>query len=380
MPAAARLARPPKVAIVTDWLTDFGGAERVLLAWRQLYPEAPIFTTFYRPENLPQFAGADVRTSYLQKIPGAARRHRLFYPLMPAAVEQFDLDAYDIVLSSSSTGCSKGVITRPETLHVCYCHNPSRALWDGSHGYGQLHSFNPLARLLIPGQLKELRIWDRCAADRVDVFLANSETVAKRIAKYYQREATVLHPPVDCAAFAPAEKVAAGEYFLAVGRWIPYKRFDLVIAAANKLGVPLKIVGGGPEEARLRQLAGPTVELVGRVSEEELKKMYAECRALIFPQLEDFGLTAVEVQAAGRPVVAYRAGGALETVVPNRTGIFFAEQTVESLADALQKAAATKWVPATIRKNAARFDLPVFQKKFAEFVAGEYEKHRARFG
>ena len=358
-----------RIALVHDWLTDFGGAERVLLALHELYPDAPIFTTFYRPENLPQFANADIRTSYLQKIPFAAKHHRLFFPFMPAAIEQFDLDEFDVVISDTSSGCAKGVITKPSTLHICYCHNPNRALWDGSHEYLRLHqrSFNWLARKFIPSQLMKMRVWDRAAADRVDEFVANSHFVAKRIAKYYQREAEVIHPPVETKSFQPSDKKPAN-YFLAVGRLIPYKRFDLAIQAANVLGIKLRIVGTGPEEARLHSIAGPSVQFFGAVSEETLQRMYAECQALIFPQVEDFGLTAVEVQASGRPVIAYRGGGALETVISNRTGVFFGEQTVSSLANAMEKVAKTRWVKKTILKNAERFDVDKFKKRMDEFV------------
>jgi glycosyltransferase involved in cell wall biosynthesis len=358
-----------KVALVHDWLTDFGGAERVLLAFHEIFPDAPIFTTFFRPENLPMFADADIRTSYLQKIPFAAKHHRLFFPFMPAAVESWDFSEFDLVISDSSSGCSKGIITKPETTHICYCHNPNRVLWDGAHEYLRLHekNYNWLARRLIPRQLMKMRIWDRVAADRVDHFIANSEFVAQRIQKYYQREAEVIHPPVETKQFFPSEEKAKN-YFLAVGRLIPYKRFDLAIQAANVLGVKLRIVGVGPEEKRLRAMSGPTVQFFGKVSEEILQRMYRECRALIFPQVEDFGLTAVEVQASGRPVIAFRGGGALETVRPNYSGMFFSEQTVSSLADAMQRTLKKRWVKKSIVKNAERFDTDKFKKRILEFV------------
>ena len=369
-----------KVALVHDWLTDFGGAERVLLALHGLYPDAPIFTVFYRPDNLPQFADADVRTSYLQKIPFARNHHRLFLPLMPAAVEQFDLGEFDVVISSTSSGCAKGVITKPDALHICYCHNPNRVLWDDSHGYFKLHrqNFGWLARRLIPRQLLKLRIWDRVAADRPDKMIANSKFVARRIQRYYSRSAEVIYPPVETHQFQPTDKKPVN-YFLAVGRLIPYKRFDLAIQAANVLGVKLDEYdrGTGPDEARLRSLAGETVQFFGSVSEETLARMYAECRALIFPQIEDFGLTAVEAMASGRPVVAFRGGGACESVVARRTGIFFAKQTVSSLADALQQAQKIRWVKKSIAKHAERFDVRVFQKRMADFVA---EKWKERVG
>lgn len=363
------LNRKLRIALVHDWLTDFGGAERVLLALHELYPDAPIYTSFYRPENLPQFKDAEVVTSYLQKIPGARQRHRLFFPFMPAAIEQFDFSRFDVVISSTSSGCAKGIITKPSTLHICYCHNPNRALWDGSQEYLRLHShkYGWLARKLIPHQLMKMRIWDRVAADRVDYYVANSNYVAQRIKRYYQREAEVIYPPVELKNYQPSDKSPAS-YFLAVGRLIPYKRFDLAIQAANVLELKLRIVGTGPEEKRLRSIAGPTVSFLGKIPEEQLQRMYAECQALIFPQEEDFGLTAVEVQASGRPVIAYKAGGALETVVANKTGIFFAQQTVSALADAMQKALKIKWVPKSIAKNVERFDAVRFKKQIDELV------------
>lgn len=387
------MSRKLKIALVADWLTDFGGAERVLLVLHEMYPDAPIYTTLYRPENLPQFTKADVRTSYLQSVPGAAKKHRYFLPFMPTAIESFDLDEYDVVISSTSSGCAKGVITKPGTLHICYCHNPSRALWDESHAYQRLHRFGWIARQLIPRQLKKMRIWDRVASDRVDTFVTNSQFVARRIEKYYQAEAEVIYPPVETRKYQIQSAVAdpadpakiekkdkPGSYFLAVGRLIPYKRFDLAIQAANVLGVKLRIVGTGPEETRLKSIAGPTVSFFGAVSEEILRKMYAECRALIFPQTEDFGLTAVETMAAGRPVIAFRSGGALETVVPNRTGLFFAEQTVSSLADAMQKIQKIRWIKKSIQKHAERFDSAKFKKKMDELVQTRYAEWRKVMG
>ncbi len=361
-----------KIALVHDWLTDSGGAERLLLALHELYPDAPIYTTLYRGDQLPQFAKADVRTSYLQSIPFAAKHHRFLLPLMPAAVESFDLSGYDVVISSTSSGCAKGVITKPETLHICYCHNPSRVLWDESHAFQRIHQPGWLARRLIPRQLKKLRIWDRLAADRVDTFVTNSKFVARRIAKYYQREAEVIYPPVDTSLYTPAEK--AGSYFLAVGRLIPYKRFDLAIQAANVLGLKLRIVGTGPEAKRLQNIAGPTVKFYGTVSDETLRRMYSECKALIFPQVEDFGLTAVEVQASGRPVIAYKGGGVLETVVAGRTGLLFKDQTVAALGDAMQRASKTRWVKKSIQKHAQRFDIIKFKKQMDEYVKAAWKE------
>jgi len=366
-----KVNKKPKVAIVVDWLTDMGGAERVVWAMHEIWPDAPIYTTLHRPENFKDWQSLDIRTSYLQRWPFAAKHHRYTLPFMPAAIESLDLDDYDIVVSSSSSGCAKGIITKATTLHACYCHTPNRVLWDDCHSFQSLHKLSWWQRLIVPGQLRDLRMWDRCAADRVDHFIGNSHFVAKRIKKYYQRDAEVIHPPVDTINYNLAEKT--GNYFLAVGRLIPYKRFDLAIQAANVLGVKLRIVGTGPEEARLRGMAGKHVTFMGKVSEAQLQRMYGECQALIFPQVEDFGLTAVEVQACGRPVVALRAGGALETVVPNRTGILFAEQTVSSLADAMQRATTHRWIKKSIQKHADSFDINVFKKKLHDSVMQQWE-------
>lgn len=298
----------------------------------------------------------------MQKIPQAPKYHRFLLPWMPAAIEQFDFSDFDLVISSTSSGCAKGILTGPQTTHICYCHNPSRVLWDGSQQYIQLHRPNFLLRHLIPRQLTKMRIWDQVAASRVDSFLANSQFVAARIKKYYQREAQVIYPPVELTKFQPTESPPK-DYFLAVGRLIPYKRFDLVIAAAKRARIQLKIVGTGPELQSLKNQAGGAVEFCGQVSEAVLQKMYAECQALIFPQVEDFGLTPVEVNASGRPVVALQQGGACEVVVPNKTGIFFAEQTAESLAEALQRVQKKTWNEKLIRQNAERFQLQNFQKQ-----------------
>lgn len=361
------MAHKLKVALVHDWLVDFGGAERLLLALRALYPAAPIFTAFYDATKLPQFQDAQIQTSYLQKIPFAKERHRFFLPFMPAAIEQFDLSAFDLVISSTSSGCAKGVLTSSKTTHICYCHNPSRVLWDRCQAYLKLHQPNFLLRKLLPRQLTKLRIWDRVAADRVDYFLANSNFVAQRIRKYYQREAEVIYPPVETAKFLPSGEPPR-DYFLAIGRLVPYKRFDLIVAAANKLKLNLRVVGTGPELARLQALAGPTVRFLGQVSESLLRKMCAECQALIFPQVEDFGLTPVEVNASGRPVIAFAQGGACESLLPNKTGVFFPQQEVGSLVQAIEHLRKRHWNARVLAKQAARFDSRHFQAQISAFV------------
>ena len=360
----------PRVAIVADWLVSLGGAERVLEALAELYPKAPIYTPLYNKQLFPQYEKR-VRTSYLQRIPFALKHHRLLVPCMPRAVESWDFSKFDIVISSSSSGMSKGIITGISTHHICYCHTPPRYLWDNANAYIGLHRPGLFSRLLLPGQLMRLRLWDTLASQRVDTFIANARIVSDRIQKYYRRESTVIYPPVDCSAYlhSTAKKK---DYFLAVGRLIPYKRFDLVIGAANALKVPLRIVGTGPEKKRLQKMAGPTVTFLEHISDDQLASMYAQCTALVFPQVEDFGLTAVEVQAAGRPVVAFQKGGALETVIPNRTGVFFNEPTIAALAAAMKKVQTLRTTKAVMQKNARRFDKLKFQKEMHKVVLSRY--------
>lgn len=349
-----------KVAITTDWLNSFGGAERVLVELHGMFPEAPIYTSVYDPSGLPDFMqGWDVRPSFLQRVPFARRRHQWFLPLMPLAFEQFDLREYDLVLTTNSA-CAKGVITRPDAVNLCYCHTPSRYLWDLYHEYTRDHR----GRALIAPLAHWLRLWDRLAADRVDHFIANSNEVAARISKHYRRGAEVVYPPVDVERFTPNGKHPE-DFYLAVSRLVPYKRIDLAIEACNRLGRRLLVVGDGPERRRLEALAGPTIEFLGKRADEDLADLYARCRALIFPGHEDFGIVPVEVQAAGRPVVAYGRGGAAETVVDGVTGVLFERQSFAEVSRALERLDRIAPVAEACRRNAMRFDAAVFRRHFA---------------
>lgn len=365
-----------RTALVHDWLTNLAGSERVLLALHELYPEAPIYTSVFVPEEFPTLRHADVRTSFLQRIPGAKKKHQAFPWLRTVAFEGFDLSGYDVVISSSHAE-SKGVITRPETLHICYCYTPIRYYWSGYHHYlanPRFGALNPLVKAVLPYMANYLRIWDRCAADRVDLFVAISEHVAHRIRKYYRRDAEVIHPPVDTSWLHPSERVE--DYFLVVGRLIPYKRTDLVVEAFNRLGLPLKIAGTGSEMESLRRMARPNVEFLGRVSDAELAELYSRCLALVFPQEEDFGIVPLEAMAAGRPVIAYRAGGALETVREGLTGVFFERQEPESLMEAVRRFDPGYFDPLLIRRHAMRFDTSVFKDKFSRYVRDAWERFR----
>ena len=366
-----------RVAIVHDWLNQVGGAERVLSVLKELYPQAPIYTSIYWPEVMPpHFRSWDIRLSFMDKLPLVKRRHQLFLPLYPLAFESFDLRDYDLVISNKSGFCH-GVITRPETLHLCYCLTTTRYLWD-FHGYVQREGVSRLARVFLAPLLFYLRLWDRAAADRVDYFLAISRAVQRRIAKYYRRDSIVIHPPVDTASygayFSPDDHA---DYFLIASRLIPYKRVDLAVRAFNELGLPLTVIGDGRDRPRLEALARPNIKFTGRVSEEELKRYIARCRAFIFPGLDDFGIAPVEAQAAGRPVIAYAGGGALDTVVEGVTGAFFYEQTPQSLAEAVRHFDERSFDPETIRRHAARFDREAFKRKLSRFIEEKYAAYIA---
>lgn len=354
-----------KVAITTDWLNSFGGAERVLVELHRMFPEAPLYTTVYDPAGLPDFMqGWDVRPSFLQRIPLARRRHQWLLPLMPVAFRSFDLSAYDLVITASSA-FSKAVVTRPDATNLCYCYTPPRYLWDLRDQYVR-GVMRPVTEPLV----RHLRAKDLEAAAGVDHFVAISDHTADRVRRHYGRDPAVVYPPVDVRRFAEVPE-EPGDAYLVVSRLVGYKRVDLAVEACNRLGRRLVVAGGGPELERLRRLAGPTVEMLGKVGDAELPALYARSRALLFPGLEDFGIVPVEAQAAGRPVVAYGAGGALETVVDGRTGVFFPHQTAESLADAIVRLEETSIDAGTCRANAARFDAMHFRAG----LAAELDRH-----
>lgn len=368
---------PLKTALVHDYLAQAGGAERVAAVLHDMFPDAPLYTSVYDPKaTLACFADMDIRTSFLQNWPIATRRlHKLALPYYPGAFEQFDLSAYDLVLSNT-TSFAKGVLTGPETCHVCYCHTPARFAWRPQEYLAQSQT----ARLLSPfmqGMLRNLRAWDFASAQRVDYFVAGSYNSARRIHKYYKREASaVIYPPVETHKYAPVSPDQVGSHFLVVSRLVGYKRVDLAIDACNKTRAELRIVGTGPELGILRRKAGPTVRFLGRLPDVDVAAEYARCRALIFPGEEDFGLTPLECMASGRPVVAYQGGGALETVIEGRTGLFFAEQTVDSLASALQAARAMDFDPETLQMHARRFDRSVFTAQMRQFLDVALAEHR----
>ncbi|MAG36715.1 MAG: glycosyl transferase [Dehalococcoidia bacterium] len=350
-----------------------GGAERVLEVLHEVFPEAPVYTSMYEPALVsPSFGRMEVHTSFMQRLPFATRRHQAFLPFYPAAFEQFDLSGYDVVLSMSSAW-SKGVVTQPETCHVCYCLTPMRFAWQ-SHAYAAQERIPRWSNWLLPHILTWLRTWDAVTAQRVDAFAAISRAVATRITKYYRRSAAILHPPVDTQRYEPSDERES--YFLVVSRLIPYKRIDLAVRACTELGLPLKVVGTGRDRTRLQSAAGPTVEFLGRLPDDTIRGLMARCRALLFPGEEDFGLTPLEVQASGRPVIALARGGALETVADGATGLLFPEPTVESLAAALTGFRDTEFDARVIRRRAVRFDTSHFKRRLRQFVAERWAAHQ----
>ncbi len=366
------------MALVHDYLIQDGGAERVLMALHEIWPEAPVYVLMHdRGRANPAFRSWDIRTSFLQKIPFGMRRYQWLLPLMPTATESYNLSEYDVVISSSSA-FAKGIITKPETLHISYCHTPTRYLWTDSLSYVEELRAPKIIKGLLPPVLSYLRLWDRLSSDRVGVFVANSETVADRIRKYYGRDSVVIHPPVEVESFYVSKDI--GNYYLIGGRLVSYKRFDIAVKAFSELNIPLKIFGEGPELNHLRSLAKANVEFLGRISEEEKRRLYSRCVAFLHPQVEDFGITAVEAMASGRPVIAYRRGGAMETVLPGVTGVFFNEQTWENLAHTIIRFKPELFNGEIIRQHAFAFGQARFGSAMKELVQKEWATFCARRG
>jgi len=357
-----------RVALVHDYLNQYGGAERVLETLSTLFPQAPIYTLFYDEKRTGYaFAKNDIRTSFLQNLPRIKGAHHFFPLLMPIAVESFDFSEYDLVISDSAS-YAKGIITGTNTFHLCYCHTPTRYLWQDSANYTEDKRYPYLLKFGIPLAASYLRLWDRQAAQRPNAILANSRFVQKRIKKYYKRDSRVINPPVNFSIFSEGE---SSDYFLIVGRLVPYKRFDIAVEACTRLSIPLKIIGRGPAYNHLRRIAGPTVEFVGLVSENILPEYYRNAKALLFPQEEDFGITALESMASGKPVIAYGKGGALEIIEEGKTGIFFGEQTPDSLIGAIESFNTTTFDSSEIRKFAEQYDI----KYFLHNIMEEINKH-----
>jgi glycosyltransferase involved in cell wall biosynthesis len=363
-----------RIAIVHDYLAQAGGAERVVEAMHDVFPSAPVYTSVYDPEaTLPSFKTMDIRTSSLQRWARNSRVHKFALPFYPAAFESFDMTGYDVVLSST-TGFAKGVITGPETCHVCYCHTPARYAWR-YHEYVEQGGYGSTAKRVLPYLVHRLRSWDYASAQRVDYFVSNSYNVARRVQKFYGRPSEVLYPPVSTSRFRVLERPSE-EFLLVVSRLIGYKRIDLAVEACTRLGIPLKVVGTGPELARLKQMAGPKVEFLGRLPDAAVADLFANCRAFLFPGEEDFGIAPLESMASGRPVVAYGAGGALETVIDGITGVHFHEPTVDSLSDAIRRLDRLCFDPRAIRQHAEVFDVAAFRRGMRDVIERAVSDHR----
>lgn len=365
-----------KVAIVHDWLTIYGGSESIVRILHEMFPEAPVYTTVYNEKNMPEdFAAMDIRPSFLQHYPLAKKKYTMYLPFMPRAFESFDLSEYDLVLSSN-TSCSKGVLTGAQTLHICYCNTPMRYGWDFYHEY--IREKGKLGKFLISCMMKKIRLWDRLSADRVDKFIANSHNVARRIRKHYRRDSKVIYPPVRTHMFTPGDKKPKEEYYLAVSRLVSYKRIDLLVEAFTVLGLPLKIIGDGSQMKELKKNASSNIQFLGRLEDNKVLEYMQGARAFLFPGEEDFGITPIEAQACGVPVIAYGRGGALETVVDGKTGLFFKEQKAEALVEAVKNFEQMQFDRKVIAEHAQKFSEERFRTELKNYIFEEYEKFEKR--
>lgn len=368
-----------KIALAHDWLNQMGGAENVLEQMVAMYPGAPVFTTIYAPDLMPDaYRQWDIRSTWLNHAPGVHRHHQPYLPLYPPAVSSIDFSDYDIILSNKS-GFIHGLKHRSEQLHICYCLAPTRYVWDyGS--YAAREGFGSWVGQLISPLIKRLQQWDFESAQRpspesgkgVDHFIAISRDIQTRIIKYYGRDSVIIYPPVNTGRFRPT-KQPPGDYYLTVSRLIPYKRIDLAVQACSRLGKRLIIAGDGRDRAVLEAMAGPTVEFKGRLPWDDVIELMANCRALMFPGYEDFGITPLEAQAAGRPVIAFGQGGVLDTVREGETGLFFREQSVESLMTTIKEFETRSFDPAAARTNAERFGIERFKRELGYFVEEKWQ-------
>ena len=364
-----------KVAIIHDYLNQYGGAERVVEVLHEIFPRAPVYTSIYLPENMSDsFKSMDIRTSFMQKLPFLNKHFKKYLLLYPKAIKSFDLKEYDLALSSSST-FAKGINIDKKTCHICYFYTPTRFIWDHDN-YMAREDLGKAFRATLPVVVKKLKKWDLDAVKGVDWFVAISKVVKERIKKYYGRDSTVIYPPVETSKFvvSGSEK----KYFLVVSRLNPYKKIDLVIEAFSKLPYKLKIVGTGQYMQTLKKMARTNnIEFLGKLSDGKLADAYSRCRAFIFPGEEDFGIAPLEAQASGRPVIAYGSGGALETVADQTTGLFFKTSSPDSLVEAVEKFVGIekKFKPETIRKHALTFAKEIFKARLLEFVEQKYKKY-----
>ncbi len=355
-----------KIAIVHDWLNQIGGAENVLEVLVSMFPQAPVFTTIYAPALMPpEYRTWDIRTSWLNRAPGIHRHHQPYLPLYPAAVQSLDLRGYDVILSNKS-GFIHGVKTTSQQTHLCYCLAPTRYVWNYQR-YAQREHLGKAVNLVLAPIVAALQRWDYRAAQRVNHFCAISTDIQKRIKKYYHRASNIIAPPVNTERFKPVAHPTETYYFI-LSRLIPYKRIALAVRAFSQMGKRLIIAGEGRDRKTLEAMAGPTVTFTGRLPWDEVAQLMANCKAFVFPGYEDFGITPVEAQAAGRPVIAFGAGGALDTVLEGETGVFFHEQTVESLIEAVQRLEASHFDSHHVRQHAERFGVERFKQEIQLWI------------
>jgi glycosyltransferase involved in cell wall biosynthesis len=367
-----------KVALVHDFLTNFGGAERVLKDLSDIFPSAPIYCLLYNSNKLPQFKDKKVIQSSLSKSPGFIKKRDVFLrPRAPKAIEEFDLSKFDVVISNTNSFC-KGVITPPSALHISYIHSPTRYLWDYKDEYLEEHNARGLKRYFLEKLFMRMRIWDYEAAQRPDYLIANSKNVAKRIKKYYRRKSTIIYPGTDLDKFEVGEKKE--DFYLIVSRLSKYKKVDLAIQACNKLKKKLIIIGEGSDREYLKNIAGRSVEFKGFLPDKKVREYYKNAQAFIFPAEEDFGLTPIEAMASGTPVIAYKKGGLLETVQEGLSGIFFKKQTVFALRKAIERFENKKdeFVPHRIRESVQKFDIINFKEEFKNFVETKYRRFKKK--
>lgn len=366
-----------KIALVHDWLNQIGGAEDVLDALVSHYPDSPVYTSIFAADLMPpRYLDQDIHTLWTDRLPFIHRRHQAWLPFYPLAWNHLNLSDYDVVLSSKSGFCH-GLRFDASTLHICYCLAPTRYVWQLEHYIAREGLGRPVEWLLRP-LTALLRRWDYAAAQRVSHFIAISTAIKERIKTFYNRPANVIFPPVDTSRFQPLPASEIEDYFLVVSRLVPYKRIDLAVQAATALGLPLKVAGVGRDLERLRAMAGDSVEFLGYAPADELPSLMAKCKAFLFPGLEDFGITSVQAQAAGRPVIAYDGGGALDTVIPGLTGERFEMMTVESLKAAMQRFDSKRYHPERIRAHARQFDTRIFIRQIQAFVEQAWHAHQTK--
>lgn len=366
------------LALVHDWLNQAGGAEDVLVELVKLFPDAPIFTSIYAPAKMPpQMAAWDIRPNWLDRLPGIHDHHQPYLPLYPLGFASTDLRGFDPVISNKSGFCH-GVRVRPGAAHICYCLAPTRYVWMPG-AYLEREGQGRLAGLALEPVLAALRRWDYAAAQRVTHFIAISTEIQARIRRFYRRDSALIFPPVDVERFRPNGRPPEA-FFLVLSRLIPYKRIDLAVRACSRLGVKLVVAGDGRDRPALEAIAGPSIEFLGRVSDAEAEDLMARCQAFLFPGLEDFGITPLQAQAAGRPVIAFAAGGALDTVLPGQSGELFSEQSVEALAAVLERFSPERFDPARCRAQAERFAAPRFRAEFLAFVERVRNREQAPSG